>query len=239
MMKVTNGSSLRQDLDNCFKLKRLGDEEFYNSLVQLLDNFNSDLAQQDSVKARQELEQFEDALQVWAESAYDHEIKRYKNGVPVHGTIGTEGSALCEMAWVLSAYGHVINPLQLNKWMNGKQYGDGGYGVGGEVNWDAIYDCSGGNLDAADYHNAHFGNEAYSNAPSILDGYLADGDLVIVEVCDPDPNANNPECWVVVEPEADGNYPIVDAKYSNTSNLNDYHNRFWSYVVVSMKSNGQ
>jgi predicted transcriptional regulator len=61
--KIVNTQTIRQDLDNCFKLKLLGHDEFYISLVQQLDSFNSDLAHKDSVKARQALVQFEDALQ--------------------------------------------------------------------------------------------------------------------------------------------------------------------------------
>lgn len=159
----------------------------------------------------------------WADSAYDHK-----------GTIQENGCALSAMAWVLSAYDIIVNPLKLNDWMNGKPFTQGGYS-GSLVNWNAINHYSGGELTAVETKTPakQFGILAYSHDPSILDGYLDSGGLVMAEV----ENGGDTH-WVVVEPAVNGDYPIIDPGYWNRTELSVYHSNFWSYVVVS-KSNGK
>jgi hypothetical protein len=170
----------------------------------------------------------------WKDAAYDHDIKGYDvNGNPIYYTIQERGCALCEMAWVLSAYGYVINPLQLNDWMNGRTRWDGGFD-GSLVNWDAIGDLSGGKLAAIETRVPanQFGNSDYANDVSILEDYLNNGDLVIAEVKNVVNNKVHGH-WVVVEPKVNGEYPIVDAGYGDRTSMEVYDNNVWSHVVVS------
>jgi hypothetical protein len=165
----------------------------------------------------------------WKDAAYDHDIKGYDvNGNPIYYTIQERGCALCEMAWVLSAYGYVINPLQLNDWMNGRTRWDGGFD-GSLVNWNAISILSGGSLDVNCYANQYFKVGTNPNNPSILDSYLVNGDLVFVQVKD----LHGREHWVTVKEELNGDYPIMDPGFYGTSTLKDYKSQFWAYVVVS------
>jgi len=159
----------------------------------------------------------------WADSTYDH----------TKNTIRQKGCALCLMAWGLTACGYPINPLQLNDWMNDPKNLDPYNGSG--VNWYAMEALSGGNLsvDEIQMPANEFGKDAYSNKPSILDGYLNDGDLVFVEVKHLDKNNEVHTHWVGVKSKTDGEYRIADMGYSGTSTLKDYGNIFWEYVVVS------
>lgn len=151
----------------------------------------------------------------WKDSTYDHK-----------GTIGENGCALCDMAWVLTALGYPIDPGQLNDWMNSRDANHGGY-YRSDVNWNAINILSGGTLTAVETRNRHFGKAAYSNEPVILDGYLAAGDFVFAQVQDPQGNQH----WVTTfEGE---NYPIMDPGFSQTSSLKDNYGKFWEYAVVS------
>lgn len=157
----------------------------------------------------------------WATATYDHD-----------GTIQQNGCALSAMAWVLSAYGYTINPLQLNDWLNERPGSKGGF-YGASVNWNAIAILSGGQLTAVETKTPtnRFGKTAYSHDPSILNGYLSSSDLVMVEV-----NNGGDTHWVVVEPEINARYPIMDPGYSGRKNLSSYGDEFWSYVVVSQSN---
>ncbi|MCL5021707.1 MAG: hypothetical protein M1339_08665 [Bacteroidetes bacterium] len=161
----------------------------------------------------------------WKDSTYDHTNK----------TIGADGCALSDMAWVLSAFGYQINPLQLNDWMNDPNNPDPYFRH--LVNWSAIYDISGGNLTARETRNSNFGNFALANDPTALNSYLENGDLVIVQVYNKN-DKHDPHHWVVVEPGVNGKYPIMDPGNSTASDLSYYGSKFWEYVVVS-KSNGK
>lgn len=166
---------------------------------------------------------------------------RYSQGDPswkdvtcdhTNGTIQQWGCALSEMAWVLSAYGFTINPLQLNDWMEDPNSPEPYYGPA--VNWYAIDNLSGGNLDAVEVQNAHFGNLDYAHDVTDLANYLSNGDLVIAEVRNVVKNVVH-EHWVVVEPQTNGEYPIVDARYGDRTTMEVYDNNVWEYVVVSRK----
>lgn len=151
----------------------------------------------------------------WADSTYDHTDE----------TIEDIGCALCSMAWVMTAFGDEIDPGQLNKWMNERKTAREGGFFGSSVNWNAMRIHS-GNLSVDYYRNNHFKDRTNPNSPSLLDPRLSAGSLVIVQVHDPDGNQH----WVTVKGK---DYSIMDAGFSGTSSLTDYHNEFWSYVVVS------
>ncbi|MFZ1081800.1 MAG: hypothetical protein WAO19_07730 [Candidatus Kryptoniota bacterium] len=155
----------------------------------------------------------------WGGKTYDHSDE----------TISEAGCALCGMAWVLSAFGYEINPLQLNDWMNERTKWDGGFD-GSKVNWDALSDLSDGNLTATPMPaDGTFGDTRYAYDVSILDNYLNNGDLVIAEV-----NNGGDKHWVVVEPKTNGEYPIVDAGYGDRTTMDEYYdNNIWKYIVVS------
>ena len=159
--------------------------------------------------------------QRWGSKIYDH----------TNTTIGVLGCALCDMAWGLTAMGYPIDPGQLNDWMNTRSYENGGYTASGDVNWNAISILSAGNLKAFSHPYKPFGDNDNSNKPNILDGYLANGDLVYTQVKDPKGRRH----WVTVESP---DYSIMDPGFSQTSSLKDDYGKFWSYVVVS-KSKGK
>lgn len=137
------------------------------------------------------------------------------------------------MAWVLSAYGFQVNPLQLNEWMNTeggnvRPFSDGGF-WGASVNWKAIDFVSGEDLQTDRHGNGHFKEGTSLTDPTVLDGYLANGDLVVVQVKD----SYGYQHWVTVKAKTNGDYSIMDPGFSDTSALlADYHT-FWTYVVVS------
>lgn len=169
----------------------------------------------------------------WKDSTYDNDIKLNADnsgdsvdadGDTVYCTIGNAGCALTDMAWLLTAYGYKITPEELNEWMNSKAYNYGGYD-GSKVNWNAIHILSAGNLDVFSHPDKPFGGQGNSNAPNVLDGYLADGDQVFAQVKD----EKGEQHWVVVKAEG---YAIMDPGFLCTS-LNDNYGKFWSYVVVS------
>lgn len=54
--------SLRQDVDNCYKLSLLGEKQLYKDLSHRLDKFEKYLEKEDSIKARHELEKFGEKL---------------------------------------------------------------------------------------------------------------------------------------------------------------------------------
>jgi hypothetical protein len=56
-------STLRQDLDNCYKLKLFGGKELYRDLNQRVGTFERYLSKKDSLKARHELEKFGETLE--------------------------------------------------------------------------------------------------------------------------------------------------------------------------------
>ena len=176
---------------------------------------------------------------LWADTTYDHDVAQKYDGSgdstdaegnTVYYKIRRKGCALSEIAWVLSAYGYTINPVQLNDWMNDKSFDDGGYSAYGDVNWDAIGDVSGGSLTAIKTDNKHFGNLDYAHDVSDLDNYLNNGELVIAQV-----DNGGDKHWVVVEPKTNGSYPIVDAGYGDRTTMEVYNNNVWEYVVVSRK----
>ncbi len=173
---------------------------------------------------------------LWSDSTYDDDVIKKKNGQDstdangdtLYYTIRNKGCALCEMAWVLSAYGYVINPLQLNDWMNDPNSLDSYCGP--KVNWNAIGALSHGSLNVAErwLPPSQFGNLDYASDVSVLDNYLNNGDLVIAEV-----NNGGDTHWVVVEPKTNGEYPIVDAGYGDRTTMEVYDNNIWEYVVIS------
>ena len=61
--KVVTLQIIRQDFENCFKLKLFGKEEFYKDLVHQLDDIVKDVAHKDSVEARKDLEKFSDEFE--------------------------------------------------------------------------------------------------------------------------------------------------------------------------------
>jgi len=61
--KVVTPQIIRQDFENCFKLKLLGKEEFYKDLIHQLDDIVKDVAHKDSVEARKDLEKFSDEFE--------------------------------------------------------------------------------------------------------------------------------------------------------------------------------
>ncbi|MGO9481259.1 MAG: hypothetical protein ACLP05_05705 [Candidatus Kryptoniota bacterium] len=165
---------------------------------------------------------------LWAGITYDHYLKGYdKDGNPIYYNIQNKGCALCEMAWILSAYGYEITPAELNDWMNDPNSLDP-Y-KGSSVNWNAIEPLSHGTLNVAETGTDDFGNSDDANDVSVLDPYLNNGDLVIAEVDD-----GGSAHWVVVEPKKDGKYPIVDAGYGDRTTMDEYYdNNIWEYVVIS------
>jgi len=190
----------------------------------------------------------------WADSEYDDYRMPKKDGSG--DSIDAEGDTVCykirrmgctltDIAWSLSAYGYLINgnpinPLELNDWMNERAYDDGGYSPYADVNWKAIGILSGGNLTATPVPaNGPFGNTDYAYDVSVLDNYLNNGDLVIAEVANVNPNTGKvDEHWVVVEPETNGQYPIMDPGYGDRTTMAAYDNNIWTYVVIS-NSNGK
>ena len=175
---------------------------------------------------------------LWKDSVYDDDVipkadgsgdSTDAEGDTVCYRIQRKGCALSEIAWVLSAYGYIINPEQLNEWMNSKSYDDGGYN-GADVNWKAIYYLSGENLTATETGNNNFGNLDYAHDVSDLDTYLNNSDLVIAQV-----DNGGDKHWVVVEPKTNGQYPIVDAGYGDRTTMESSNNNVWKYVVVSRK----
>lgn len=62
MTKLVTPHTIRQDLDNSFKLNLLGEADFYNNLANILTSFEEYLAQSDTVSARQELILFQQAI---------------------------------------------------------------------------------------------------------------------------------------------------------------------------------
>lgn len=73
--KVVSSSTLRQDLDNSFKLNLLGGREFYKELNHRLDKFEKELTKKDSSKARHELEKFWKNI----DEVFQKEKKKEKN----------------------------------------------------------------------------------------------------------------------------------------------------------------
>ncbi len=63
MTKVVTPHIIIQDFNDCFKLRLLGDREFYRELRNQLDNFNRHIEHRDSVEARRELESFWNRIQ--------------------------------------------------------------------------------------------------------------------------------------------------------------------------------
>lgn len=63
LTKVVTPRILRQDFRDCFKLKRLGDREFYREASLQLDIFERHLDRRDSLEARRELENLRKRLQ--------------------------------------------------------------------------------------------------------------------------------------------------------------------------------
>ena len=62
MMKIVTSQIIRQDLDNCHKLRMLGGSNFYNDLGNILTSFEQYLAQSDSISAREELMLFQQTI---------------------------------------------------------------------------------------------------------------------------------------------------------------------------------
>jgi hypothetical protein len=60
--KIASSSILRQDLDNSFKLKFLGEQGFHKELSSILDSYEKHLSKKDTLKAVKELEKFQDRI---------------------------------------------------------------------------------------------------------------------------------------------------------------------------------
>jgi len=67
--KIVTANTLRQDLENCYKLKLLGDKGFHEELSNILDSYEKHLSRKDALKAVKELEKFHDRI-----------TKEYKEG---------------------------------------------------------------------------------------------------------------------------------------------------------------
>ncbi len=71
-------STLRQDLDNCFKLKLLGNKPLYTNWSHRVDKFEKELSEGDSLKARHELEKFEREIKRVREQTIKREERKQK-----------------------------------------------------------------------------------------------------------------------------------------------------------------
>ena len=71
--KLVLQTMIRQDLDNCYKLKLLGDKGFHKELSNILDNYRKHLLRRDTLKAVKELEKFQNRI-----------AKEYKEGTKSH-----------------------------------------------------------------------------------------------------------------------------------------------------------
>jgi hypothetical protein len=60
--KTVVQQTLRQDLDNSFKLKLLGEQGFYKELSNSLDSYEKHLSKKDTLKAVKEVEKFQDRI---------------------------------------------------------------------------------------------------------------------------------------------------------------------------------
>jgi len=60
--KAVNTITIRQDLDNSFKLKLLGEQGFYKDLSNSLDSYEKHLSKKDTLKAVKEVEKFQDRI---------------------------------------------------------------------------------------------------------------------------------------------------------------------------------
>jgi hypothetical protein len=69
LTKAVNTSILRQDLDNCYELKLLGNRSFHKELSNILDSYKKHLSKKETLKAVKELEEFHDRI-----------TKEYKEG---------------------------------------------------------------------------------------------------------------------------------------------------------------
>jgi len=71
--RLVETSTLRQDLDNSYKLKLLGDKGFHKELSNILDSYEKHLSRRDTLKAVKELEKFQNKI-----------AKEYKEGTKSH-----------------------------------------------------------------------------------------------------------------------------------------------------------
>jgi hypothetical protein len=60
--RLVSSSDIRQDLDNSYKLKLLGDKGFHKELSNTLDNYQKHLSKNDTLKAIKELEKFQERM---------------------------------------------------------------------------------------------------------------------------------------------------------------------------------
>lgn len=60
--RIVTSTALRQDFDNSYKLSLIGKTGFYKELANYLDNYEKHLAKKDTLKALQEVEQFQSKL---------------------------------------------------------------------------------------------------------------------------------------------------------------------------------
>lgn len=69
IQKIVSAATLRQDLDNCYKLNLLVGEPLYTDLRHRVDKYESFLSKSDTVNAKRELEKLEKKLEeVWEKS---------------------------------------------------------------------------------------------------------------------------------------------------------------------------
>jgi hypothetical protein len=62
LVKIIGTKTLRQDLDNSYKLKLLGDLNFYKELSNIVDDFEKHLSRKDETNAIKELKKFQDRI---------------------------------------------------------------------------------------------------------------------------------------------------------------------------------
>jgi hypothetical protein len=60
--KLVSQTMIRQDLDNSYKLKLVGDKGFHEELSNILDNYEKHLSKKDMLKAVKELGKFQDRI---------------------------------------------------------------------------------------------------------------------------------------------------------------------------------
>lgn len=76
--KIVTSNTLRQDLSAGYKLNLLGDEKLFEDLGKDIDKFEKELSQNDSLKARDKLEEFEKKLDKEREETIKHEQRGQK-----------------------------------------------------------------------------------------------------------------------------------------------------------------
>ncbi len=62
LQKISTANTFRQDLDNSYKLKLLGDKGFHKELSNILDNYEKHLSKKDTSNAVKELVKFQDRI---------------------------------------------------------------------------------------------------------------------------------------------------------------------------------